>query len=577
MSLWSHVPAKRLPRLPASLYSSFQVPFRTRSEGWAGLSYMRPMKNESDFLVIGSGIGGLLFALHAARNGRVTILTKKARADSNTAYAQGGIAAVEAADDDFSLHESDTLAVGCGLSHPSVVQLVIEKGPAIISLLESLGVEFSRAEKGDGFDLGREGGHSRRRIVHAGDGTGRTIEDALLERVATEPNIQVIENQCAVDLIRRSRIATEGQDAIIGAYVLDAVSREITPFAARVVLLATGGCGKVYRFTSNPDIATGDGIAMAYRAGCRIANLEFMQFHPTCLYNPAAKNFLISEAVRGEGGVLTTIAGEPLMREHPMKDLAPRDAVARAIDHEMKRRGEHYVLLHVEHLDADRVRRRFPGIYQACLQYGLDITKNPIPVVPAAHYMCGGVVADEWGRSDIAGLYAVGETACSGLHGANRLASNSLLEAAVFAVRAADDAVSYLRAAPHAPAIPPWDIGSATLPKESVLVDAHWDIVRRLMWDFVGIVRNDHRLALASRYLEILRRSIETYYWDFVLDRDLIELRNVALVAELMVRMAISRRESRGLHMNTDHPTQDDAYAHDTVLRWTGGAVEASI
>jgi L-aspartate oxidase len=535
------------------------------------------MKNESDFLVIGSGIGGLLFALQAARHGNVTILTKKARADSNTVYAQGGIAAVEAPDDAFSLHESDTLAVGCGLSRQSIVRLVIEQGPAIISLLESLGVAFSHDDAGGGLDLGREGGHSRRRIVHAGDGTGRTIEEALLARVSAEPKIRVIENQCAVDLIRRSRVLPDGPDSVVGAYVLDAGTREIVPHAARVVLLATGGCGKVYRFTSNPDIATGDGIAMAYRAGCRVANLEFMQFHPTCLYHPAAKNFLISEAVRGEGGVLTTISGDPLMDGHPMRDLAPRDAVARAIDREMKRRGDHFVLLHVEHLDPERVKRRFPLIYQSCLQFGLDITRNPIPVVPAAHYMCGGVVVDDWGRTDIPGLYAAGETACTGLHGANRLASNSLLEAAVFALRAAEDAISFAGSVAPFPSIPDWDIGNATLPKESVLVDAHWDIVRRLMWDFVGIVRTDHRLALAARYLEILRRSIESYYWDFVLDRDLIELRNVALVAELIVKMAIERRESRGLHMNEDHPAQDPALAHDTILSLSGGSVEASI
>jgi len=528
------------------------------------------MNNESDFLVLGSGIAGLLFALQAAPHGSVTVITKKARADSNTARAQGGIASVQAPDDDFALHERDTMSVGCGLSHADVVHLVITQGPTIVFLLESLGVIFSTDEGGAGLALGREGGHSRRRIVHAGDGTGRTIEEALLARVSAQPGIRVVEDQCAVDLIRRSRVDSGRPDAVVGAYVLDSATRAITPHAARVVLLATGGCGKVYRYTSNPDIATGDGIAMAYRAGCRVANLEFMQFHPTCLYHPGAKNFLISEAVRGEGGILTTISGERLLGDHPMRELAPRDAVARAIDREMKRRGDHYVLLHVEHLDADRVRRRFPVIHETCLQYGIDITRQPIPVVPAAHYMCGGVVVDSWGRTDIPGLYAAGEAACTGLHGANRLASNSLLEAAVFALRACEDASAYARERPPTPKLPDWEIGQASLPKESVLIDAHWDLVRRLMWDFVGIVRTDHRLALAARYIEIVRRSIESYYWDFVLDRDLIELRNVGLVAELIVRMAVERFESRGLHMNEDHPAEDPAFAHDTILRGAG-------
>ncbi len=392
---------------------------------------------QSDFLVLGSGIAGLLFALDASSHGTVTVLTKKAKGDSNTTWAQGGIAAVEGPDDSFDLHVADTLAVGCGLGKPEIVRLVVEKGPEVISALESLGVRFSTREGGVGLALGREGGHSRRRIVHAGDSTGRTIEEGLLSAVSANPNIRVLENRCAVDLIRRSRLLRTESDAVVGAYVLDSATRRIEPFAARFVLLATGGCGKVYRYTSNPDIATGDGIAMAYRAGCRVANLEFMQFHPTCLYHPEAKNFLITEAVRGEGAILTSISGERFLEGHPMQELAPRDVVARAIDREMKRRGDHFVLLHLEHLDAARVRARFPGIYENCLRFGIDVTRQPIPVVPAAHYMCGGVVTDPWGRTDLAGLYAAGEVACTGLHGANRLASNSLLEASVFAVRAA--------------------------------------------------------------------------------------------------------------------------------------------
>jgi L-aspartate oxidase len=521
---------------------------------------------QSDFLVLGSGIAGLLFALEGSRHGSVTILTKKARGDSNTTWAQGGIAAVEGSDDSFELHVADTISVGCGLSRPEIVSLVVEQGPSVVAALENLGVRFSRREGGRDFSLGREGGHSRRRIVHAGDSTGRTIEEGLLSAVVASPNIRVLENRCAIDLIRRARLLPNDVDAVVGAYVLDSATRDIIPFAARVVLLATGGCGKVYRYTSNPDVATGDGIAMAFRAGCRVANLEFMQFHPTCLYHTEAKNFLITEAVRGEGGILTAISGERFLENYPMQELAPRDVVARAIDREMKRRGDHYVLLHLEHLDSERVRTRFPGIYATCLRFGIDVTRQPIPVVPAAHYMCGGVVVDQWGRTDLPGLYAAGEVACTGLHGANRLASNSLLEASVFAVRAARDAINRVGGIADPPYLPPWEVGQASLPKESVLIDAHWDLVRRLMWDFVGIVRTDHRLGLAARYIEILRRSIESYYWDFVLDEDLIELRNVALVAELLVRSAIQRPESRGLHYNENHPDEAPGPPTDTVL-----------
>lgn len=522
----------------------------------------------SDFLVLGSGIAGLLFAIRAAQHGTVTIVTKKSRADSNTAWAQGGIASVQGTDDSFESHREDTLSVGCGLSRPDVVDLVVRRGPEIIRFLESLGVEFTRSEPDGALALGREGGHRRRRIVHAGDSTGRNIESGLLARVATDPNIRIVENHYAVDLIRATRINPASPERIVGAYILDVATRQIHPFGARVVLLATGGCGKVYQYTSNPDIATGDGFAMAYRAGCRIANLEFMQFHPTCVYHPSAKNFLITEAARGEGGILTSLDGQRLLADHPMRELAPRDVVARAIDREMKRRGEHCVLLHLEHLDADRVRERFPQIYESCLGWGIDVTRQPIPVVPAAHYMCGGVVVDTHGRTDIPGLLAAGEVAHTGLHGANRLASNSLLEASVFALRSADAAIDSLEGLGTPQTLPAWDTGSATLPKESVLIDAHWDLVRRMMWDFVGIVRTDHRLDLAWRYLEILRRSIESYYWEFVLDADMIELRNVSTVAELIVRSARSRPESRGLHFNEDHPEEDPRLASDTVLQW---------
>lgn len=524
------------------------------------------MQDRSDFLIVGSGIAGLLFALRAAEHGSVTILTKKSPADSNTAWAQGGIAAVLGPDDSVQRHLEDTLAVGCGLSRPEIAREVIAAGPEIVRLLESYEVRFSRDVGGSEIALGREGGHSRRRIAHTGDATGRSIEEALLARVQANPNIRILADQCMVDLIRRSKTGGSAGEAAVGAYALDGATRQIRPHLAKVVLLATGGCGKVYRYTSNPDIATGDGLAAAFRAGCRLANLEFMQFHPTCLYHPSAKNFLISEAVRGEGAILTTIGGDRFMESHPMKELAPRDAVARAIDREMKRRGEHYVLLHMEHLDSDRIRSRFPVIHETCMRFGMDITREPIPVVPAAHYMCGGVVVDAMGRTDLAGLYAAGEVACTGLHGANRLASNSLLEAGVFAIRAAGDAAARLAETPEPAGVPDWQIGGATLPKESVLIDAHWDLVRRLMWDFVGIVRTDHRLGLASRYLGLLRRSVESYYWDFVLDSDLVELRNVALVADLIVRCARSRPESRGLHFNEDHPSEDPSLAVDTIL-----------
>jgi len=511
-------------------------------------------------------MAGLVFALRAAEAGTVAIYSKRDPRDGNTSWAQGGIAAAVARDDHASIHAADTLACGVGLCRLAAVQLVVDNGTRAIARLEEAGVSFARAADG-GYELGREGGHSRRRIVHAADATGRVVIEALLARVAQHPNIRLLPQQVIVDLIL-DRSGTDGAGSrCLGAYVLDVESREIRPVAARVTMLATGGCGKVYRYTSNPDVATGDGIAVAWRAGCRVANLEMVQFHPTCLYHPDAKSFLISEAVRGEGGYLTTISGERLRIGHPLGDLAPRDIVARAIDREIKRRGDKHVLLHLEHLDADRISHRFPTIYETCRQHGIDITTTPIPVVPAAHYQCGGVMTDLQGRTDLPGLFAAGEVAFTGLHGANRLASNSLLEAVVMAEEAAAAAVAELPGIPMSGSLPPWDTGMATLPRETVLIDAHWDLVRRLMWDFVGIVRNDHRLALAARYLEIFRRSIESYYWDFVLDRDLVELRNLALVAELIVRCARERRESRGLQYNEDHPERDDArYNVDTVL-----------
>lgn len=507
----------------------------------------------SDFLVIGSGLAGLVFALRAAEEGQVTVVTKRQPAEGNTGYAQGGIAAPLGGDRDFESHVEDTLGAGAGLCDARAVRSILADGPAAVARLADLGVPFSR--DGDGsFALGREGGHTHRRILHVKDHTGRAIMEHLLAAVRAHPRIRLLADHCAVDLIVAGREAEELRGRrCLGAYVLDSRTRRIEPLGARVTLLATGGAGKVYRYTSNSDIATGDGIAMAYRGGCRVQNLEFVQFHPTCLYHPDAKDFLISEAVRGEGAFLTTLAGDRLEVPHPMGDLAPRDIVARAIDRAMKRRGDRSVLLHMEELGAARVRERFPTIYETCLRYSIDITREPIPVVPAAHYQCGGVATDLVGQTDLAGLFAAGEVACTGLHGANRLASNSLLEATVMGARAALAARAAAEALGPVPLLDPWDVGSATLPRETVLIDAHWNLVRTMMWEFVGIVRNDHRLGLAARYLEIFRNSIESYYWDFVLDQDLVELRNLALVAELIVRCARSRAESRGLHYNEDH------------------------
>jgi L-aspartate oxidase len=530
-----------------------------------------------DFLVIGSGLAGLLYALEAAAHGRVAVVTKRGADDTNTRLAQGGIASVTDPGDDFERHTADTIAAGAGLCDRAVVAGVIGEAPEAIALLERYGVRFCREPDGEGYDLGREGGHSRRRILHAADATGRAIEETLLARVREHPAIDILEHCCAIDLITTSKIEHEPAEAgvtrVLGAYLLDARTGGIRHVAAARTLLATGGCGKVYRYTSNPDVATGDGLAMAYRAGARLANLEFVQFHPTCLFHPRETHFLISEAVRGEGAFLRSISGDVFMPAyHPDADLAPRDVVARAIDREMKRRGDRFVLLDLSRIGAERIPRRFPTIYQTCLTVGIDITREPIPVVPAAHYMCGGVLTDADGRTDLIDLYAAGEVACTGLHGANRLASNSLLESAVFARRAARAACRDLarerpEAQRRAAAIPPWDPGTASVAKESVLVNAHWELVRTLMWDFVGIVRNDHRLQLAGSYVRQFRRSVESYYWDFILDSDLIELRNIALLADLIIRAAAHRRESRGLHYNEDHPQRrDDRDARETLL-----------
>lgn len=526
-----------------------------------------------DFIVIGSGVAGLTFALHTASRGRVAIITKKDRAESNTNYAQGGIAAVTSKEDTFEMHVRDTLTAGAGLCKEEVVRTIVEHGPDRIAELIDLGMKFTERTVpapagGRELDLGREGGHSKRRILHAQDITGREVERALLNAVAEQPNIEVFENHNAIDLITTQKLGRPGVNRCVGVYVLDKLRQQVETFAAPCVILATGGCGKVYLYTTNPDIAAGDGVAMAYRAGAAVANMEFIQFHPTCLYHPRAKSFLISEAVRGEGAILKTVDGREFMDAyHPLKSLAPRDVVARAIDSEMKRSGADYVTLDITHKPARFIIERFPNIYATCLGYGIDITKEPIPVVPAAHYQCGGVVTSVDGQTEIAGLYAVGEVACTGLHGANRLASNSLLEALVCSHLASQHAMSTKAELPEKD-LPEWHSGDASDPDELVVVSHNWDEIRRLMWDYVGIVRTNRRLQRARKRIANLQAEIQEYYWDFVVASDLLELRNIATVAELIVECALIRPESRGLHYNLDFPNPDEAWGRrDTILR----------
>ncbi|MFH1140058.1 MAG: L-aspartate oxidase [Pseudomonadota bacterium] len=535
------------------------------------------MAYTSDFLVIGSGIAGLSFALKASKHGSVNIVTKKEKSDTNTNLAQGGIAAVLSGDDSSELHIKDTLESGDGLCHEDAVRVVVESGGDRIRELISLGVDFTRRDDDPTqLELGREGGHSRRRIVHSQDMTGRAVEKVLLTRAAENQNIQVFENHIAIDLItryklfRRGAVTTLSNEKCWGAYILDKTTGEVKTFLAKVVLLCTGGSGKVYLYTSNPDVATGDGVAAAYRAGAFIANMEFIQFHPTCLYHPKVRNFLISEAVRGEGGTLLDSRGRAFMADyHPLKDLAFRDIVARAIDAEMKKSGEDCVFLNISHRPTDFIKKRFPNIYETCLGLGIDITREPIPVVPAAHYQCGGILVDLQARTSIRFLYALGEAACTGLHGANRLASNSLLEALVTADRAAEAATLDLKQRDNKkwPDIPDWDPCGAEDSDEAIVVTHNWDEIRRCMWNYVGIVRSTSRLRKARSRLDLIKREIEEYYWNFHITSDLVELRNICSVAELIVDSALSRRESRGLHYTLDFPRKDDAFRRDTIIR----------
>ena len=522
---------------------------------------------DTDVLVLGSGIGGLMLALKLAEHADVLILTKKRAEDGSTNWAQGGIAAVFDGDDRFTHHVRDTLRSGAGLCDAAVVRTVVREAPERVRELAALGVDFD-THAGD-FALGREGGHSHRRIVHATDFTGQAIEQALLARARAHPRIRLLEDQLGVDLLLDSRlrgVKSRARDRCWGAYIMDRHSRRIRPVTARSTVLATGGCGKVYLYTTNPDVATGDGLAMAYRAGCTVESLEFVQFHPTCLYHPGARTFLLSEALRGEGAVLRTLDGERFMPRYSREaELAPRDVVARAIDRECKRRGEAHVYLDMTHLPAEQVRERFPNIDARLRSLGFDLTKEPIPVVPAAHYMCGGVRADLSGRSDLPGLRVVGEVASTGLHGANRLASNSLLEALVLAHHAAAAIREELTTTPTPPRPQPWQVRGTRPPQESVVLDHNWESVRRVMWDLVGIVRTDERLAFAARRLAVLSEEIERDYRRFRLSPDLIELRNIALVGSLIVASALRRRESRGLHSNLDHPRPVAALGRTTV------------
>lgn len=526
--------------------------------------------NTFDVLIVGSGAAGLSAALKLANRFKVAVLSKGPLSEGATAWAQGGIAAVLSQGDSVESHIADTLRAGAGLCDPKTVRFVVENGRRAVENLIAAGVPFSRNGNRDrafSFHLTREAGHSHRRIIHAADATGKAVQDTLEARARRHQNIAVFEHHDAIDLITaRHRQKRGGADRCHGVYALDVKKRIVRRMLARITILATGGASKVYLFTSNPDGATGDGIAMAWRAGCRIANMEFNQFHPTCLYHPKAKSFLISEALRGEGAKLLLPSGERFMAPfHKDAELAPRDIVARAIDHEMKRLGLDCVYLDIRHKGKAFIARHFPNIYKRCLAFGFDPAKEPIPVVPAAHYTCGGVKTDLRARSDLAGLYAVGEVACTGLHGANRMASNSLLECLVFAEAAASDIEARFGDFPPLPAIKAWDESRVTDSDEMVVVSHNWNELRHFMWDYVGIVRTSKRMERARRRIQMLRHEVEDYYGNFRVTRDLLELRSLVTVANLIVESAIRRKESRGLHYTTDYPKTLKS-ARDTVL-----------
>lgn len=528
-----------------------------------------------DLLVIGSGIAGLSFAIKTAAKGlRVAIVTKKASAESNTNHAQGGIACVFDRTDDFENHVRDTLVAGDGLCDEAVTRAIVEAAPERIRELIAIGVDFSKGEDG-GYDLTREGGHSHRRILHAHDLTGKAIEDALLAVAAKNPNISFFEYHMAIDLITTARLkgsnisAAAPENRVLGAYVLDVASGKVLTFRAGAVVLASGGIGQVYQYTTNPDIATGDGIAMAYRAGAFVRNMEFVQFHPTAMYAPDGSRELISESVRGEGAILRDIKGRAFMKDYDARgDLAPRDVVARAIDAEMKKSGAPHVWLDITHKPADYLRERFPHIYNTCLAHGIDMAKEKIPVVPAAHYLCGGVKTDMNAATSVRGLYACGETACTGLHGANRLASNSLLEAVVLAHNGAAAVADFLAKNPVPAAdVPAWKDGDVQDSDERVVLAHNWDELRRAMWDYVGIVRTTKRLHRALTRVRMLKSEINEYYWNFKVEAKLLELRNLVQIGEIVILCAMQRHESRGLHCTLDYPTKSDEIYDSVALR----------
>ena len=522
-----------------------------------------------DVLIIGSGLAGLSLALRTAEHKKICLVSKRTINDSASNWAQGGIAAVLNDEDSIEAHIQDTLTAGAGLCDAAVTRKVVEHGRETVEWLIQQGVSFTREHDDSGYHLTQEGGHSHRRVIHAADATGRAVQTTLAQKVRQHPNITLLENHIAVDLITTQKVKTQDtklneSNTCLGAYVLDNTTGKVITIGAQNTVLATGGAGKVYLYTTNPDVSTGDGIAMAWRAGCRVANMEFIQFHPTCLYHPQAKSFLISEIVRGEGGILKLPDGTRFMPDHdPRAELAPRDVVARAIDFEMKKRGLNCVYVDISHKSLEFIQDHFPNIYKRCLQLGIDISKEPIPVVPAVHFMCGGVMTDDIGRTDIKNLYAIGETACTGLHGANRLASNSLLECLVFGQSAAEDILKQPEKA--IPTLPYWDESRVTDADEEVLITHTWEELRRSMWNYVGIVRTDKRLSRALHRIHLLRDEVHEFYSNFRISNNLIELRNLLQVAELIVRSAMERKESRGLHYSKDHPNTD-AEAIPTVL-----------
>ncbi|NTW84226.1 MAG: L-aspartate oxidase [Chlorobiaceae bacterium] len=524
---------------------------------------------KTDVLVIGSGIGGLYFAIHMADHAQVTIITKKESSTSNTNWAQGGIAATIDNSDSAELHISDTLIAGAGLCNTEMVELMVREGPRHITRLMELGVQFTKADNHH-LHLGKEGGHSRSRIVHAKDLTGREVETALLERINSHPNITLLEHHIAIELLTEHHLGIKTNDiTCYGAYVLDSMQRKPKKILAKITMVASGGLGHVYPYTTNPEIATGDGVAMGYRAGAEIANMEFIQFHPTSLYHPKAKSFLISEAVRGFGGILRLKNGQQFMHKYDKRqNLAPRDIVARAIDSEIKKSGEECVFLDVTHIESDKTREHFPNIYKTCLEFGIDMTREMIPVVPAAHYSCGGIKVDEQGRTTINRLYACGETSCTGVHGANRLASNSLLEALVFAWRSCLDIRGQLEHIGNIVDFPDWDDSGTVNPEEWILVSHNKREAQQVMSDYVGIVRSDLRLQRAKRRMDFLKEETEAYYKRTKITTQILELRNIIKVSSIIIESAIKRRESRGLHYTTDYSSTDDKhFLNDTILR----------